>query len=153
MILQVKLKPLVTENLSAFSIWPLRREGMQAAQGATDFGAYFTYFSFFLVLSAVALAGLFFRFGLEQRLREIGILRSLGFSTRQLKRIFLTEGILISALGGMVGIIGALGIRSCGRSWVEDLVDWSRAHERDFSPCDFFRSLDRFPELGLFPHQ
>ncbi len=104
-----KLTPLVTQNLSTFSIWPLRQDGVRASEGATDFGAYFTYFSFFLVLSAVALAGLFFRFGLEQRIREIGILRSLGFSISAIKRVFLIEGIVISTLGGMLGIIGAWG--------------------------------------------
>ena len=45
----------------------------EAARGATDFGQYFVYFSFFLVVAALLLAGLFFRYGLEQRLGEIGV--------------------------------------------------------------------------------
>lgn len=127
-----ELKPLLAENLATFSIWPLRREGAQASQGATDFGAYFTYFSFFLVLSAVALAGLFFRFGLEQRIREIGTLRSLGFSIRTIKCLFLIEGILISALGGMVGIIGAWGFSHVA---IHGLKTWwiGAVHTKDLS--------------------
>jgi hypothetical protein len=50
-----------------------------AARGATDFGAYFSYFSFFLVVSALLLVTLFFRLGIEQRMREIGLYRSLGY--------------------------------------------------------------------------
>ena len=41
-----------------------------ASRGATDFGDYFTYFSFFLVVSALLLAVLFFKLGVEQRVRE-----------------------------------------------------------------------------------
>ena len=44
---------------------------LRGAAGATDFGEYFTYFSFFLVVSALMLAVLFFRLGIEQRLRQM----------------------------------------------------------------------------------
>ena len=54
-----------------------------AAQGTTDFGEYFLYFSFFLVVSALLLAYLFFAVGLEQRTTEVGVLASIGFSPRR----------------------------------------------------------------------
>ena len=41
---------------SASSSRDVRREGLAASRGATDFGEYFTYFSFFLVVSALLLA-------------------------------------------------------------------------------------------------
>ena len=41
--------------------------GNDAARGATEFGEYFLYFSFFLMVSALLLTGLFFRLGVEQR--------------------------------------------------------------------------------------
>ena len=50
----------------------VRARALAAARGATDFGQYFVYFSFFLVVAALLLAGLFFRFGLEQRLARAG---------------------------------------------------------------------------------
>ena len=56
------------------------RDGLAASRGATDFGEYFTYFSFFLVASALLLAALFFRLGVEQRAREVGLLRAVGFT-------------------------------------------------------------------------
>ena len=49
------------------SVRDVRGEGLAASRGATDFGEYFTYFSFFLVASALLLAALFFRLGVEQR--------------------------------------------------------------------------------------
>ena len=43
-----------------------------------------------------------------------------------------------------------MGIQSCGRSWVENLVDWSRAHKGTFSPCHFVPPVDRLPERDCF---
>src|SRR3954451_14421928 len=54
---------------------PVRSEALAASKGSTDFGEYFVYFSFFLVASALVLAALFFRLGVEQRAREVGLLR------------------------------------------------------------------------------
>ncbi len=58
----------------------VRADAISAAQGTTDFGEYFLYFSFFLVVSALLLAYLFFAVGLEQRTTEVGVLASMGFS-------------------------------------------------------------------------
>jgi hypothetical protein len=85
----------------------VRARALEAAKGATDFGAYFVYFSVFLVVAALLLAGLFFRLGLEQRLCELGLLRALGFSEARLRRQFLAEGLVLAALGGLVGMAGA----------------------------------------------
>jgi len=86
---------------------PVRQHGIAAARGSTEFGAYFLYFSVFLVASALLLAGLFFRLGLEQRLAEIGLLRALGFTPGRLRRVLLAEGLVPSVLGALVGMAGA----------------------------------------------
>ncbi|HEV2881135.1 MAG TPA: FtsX-like permease family protein [Pyrinomonadaceae bacterium] len=91
-----------------FSLYAARNEGLKASRGATDFGEYFLYFSFFLVVSALMLAALFFKLGIEQRLREIGILQAVGFPAARLRALFLGEGLLLAALGSVVGLGGAL---------------------------------------------
>jgi putative ABC transport system permease protein len=93
---------------SGLSIHFVREQALQAARGATDFGEYFTYFSFFLVVSALLLTVLFFKLGIEQRLREIGLLRAVGFSIAQIRSLFLREGILLAVIGSLLGIIGAI---------------------------------------------
>ena len=93
---------------SGLSIYPARAQGLRASRGATDFGQYFVYFSFFLVVSALLLAGLFFRLGVEQRLPEIGILFALGFTSVRIRRLFLSEGLLLAALGSLIGAVGAV---------------------------------------------
>jgi ABC-type lipoprotein release transport system permease subunit len=94
---------------SAVAVIPAREAALAAARGSTDFGEYFAYFSFFLVVAGLLLAGLFFRLGLEQRLREVGLLEALGFSAGRLRRHFLTEGIVLAGLGGLVGAFAAAG--------------------------------------------
>jgi putative ABC transport system permease protein len=89
-----------------------RAEGIQASQGATDFGEYFVYFSFFLVAGALLLASLFFKLGVEQRLREIGTLRAVGFSASIVRSLFLREGLMLATIGSMLGVIGAVGYGS-----------------------------------------
>ncbi|MDX2043344.1 MAG: ABC transporter permease [Acidobacteriota bacterium] len=90
------------------TVQPVRYESLRASRGATDFGEYFTYFSFFLVVSALMLTTLFFKLGIEQRLREIGLLRALGFSIKQVRSLFLREGLLLAVIGSFVGLIGAI---------------------------------------------
>src|SRR5262249_6993841 len=70
-----------------FSIQSVKEQSLQASRGATDFGQYFIYFSLFLVISALLLTTLFFKLGIEQRSREIGLLRAVGFSIGQIRSL------------------------------------------------------------------
>ncbi|HUR19273.1 MAG TPA: FtsX-like permease family protein, partial [Vicinamibacterales bacterium] len=88
---------------SGITIADVRTQNVAASAGATDFGAYFSYFSFFLVVSALLLTALFFRLGVEQRLREIGVMRATGYSLRTIQKVFVIEGALVSITGAIVG--------------------------------------------------
>jgi putative ABC transport system permease protein len=102
-------------------VTPARTLALQASAGATDFGEYFTYFSFFIVVSALLLVVLFFRLGIEQRLRQIGILRASGYTQKHLRWMFAGEAALLSLVGGLIGIAGALGY---ARLVVHGLTTW-----------------------------
>ena len=90
------------------ALYPARAAALDAARGATDFGQYFTYFSFFLMVSALMLAVLFFKLGVEQRLRQIGILRAAGYSMSTVRRLLLGESIILALIGAALGIVGAI---------------------------------------------
>lgn len=92
-----------------FTVTDVRTRNLAASAGATDFGAYFSYFSFFLVVSALLLTALFFRLGVEQRLREIGVLRATGYSLKVVQRLFLTEGAIVAVIGAVAGMALAVG--------------------------------------------
>jgi putative ABC transport system permease protein len=115
-----QLTPEVVENyrknlrksldpaLLGIQVVPVREQGLAASRGATDFGEYFLYFSFFLVVSALMLTTLFFKLGIEQRAREIGTLQAIGFSDKTIRRLFLTEGMLLAGIGSLLGLVGAI---------------------------------------------
>jgi putative ABC transport system permease protein len=102
--------PRAEDRLAArgLVVTPVRDQALASARGTTDFGEYFVYFSFFLVAAALLLAGLFFRLGVEQRLREIGLLRAVGFRTPRLLALFGAEGLVLAGAGALLGMAGAL---------------------------------------------
>jgi len=95
-------------TLMGVVVLPVRSEGLQASRGATDFGEYFLYFSFFLVVSALLLTALFFKLGVEQRIREIGTLRAIGFGPSKTRALFLIEGLILSMIGSLLGALGSI---------------------------------------------
>ncbi|HEY4423583.1 MAG TPA: FtsX-like permease family protein [Pyrinomonadaceae bacterium] len=102
------LRKALDPALMGFQIVPVRDQGQSASRGATDFGEYFLYFSFFLVVAALMLTTLFFKLGIEQRAREIGTLQALGFSDSGIRRLFLVEGTLLAGIGSLLGLVGAI---------------------------------------------
>jgi ABC-type lipoprotein release transport system permease subunit len=105
----VRLRDAIDPLAFGLSVRDVRAEGLGASRGATDFGEYFTYFSFFLVASALLLAALFFRLAVEQRAREVGLLRAVGFSNAHVRRLFLAEGFALALAGCVAGAAGAVG--------------------------------------------
>jgi len=88
---------------------PVKREGLAAAEGSTDFAGLFLAFSFFLILSAVLLVGLLFSLSVERRAGELGLLLSVGYPIRKVRRRLLAEGAVLAGLGSLLGLAGAAG--------------------------------------------
>ena len=103
-----KLRQAIDPALMGMQVVPVRDQSLAASRGATDFGEYFLYFSFFLVVSALMLTTLFFKLGIEQRAREVGTLQAIGFSDSRIRRLFLAEGVLLAIIGSLLGLIGAV---------------------------------------------
>jgi putative ABC transport system permease protein len=102
----------LSASSAGVSVRAVRAEALAAATGTTDFGEYFIYFSFFIVFSALLLAGLFFALTVEQRARELGLLRAVGFTPRDVARLLLGEGLVVAVVGSVIGIAGAIGYAS-----------------------------------------
>ena len=103
-----KLRAKIDPFTLGMAIFEPRAQALKQAEGSTDFGEYFTYFSFFLVVSALLLTGLFFQLGIGQRLREIGTLRAVGFPASKIRRLFAAEAFVLSIAGVVAGSIGAV---------------------------------------------
>ncbi|HEV8070649.1 MAG TPA: ABC transporter permease [Planctomycetaceae bacterium] len=99
------LKPAQTH----LQFQPVKYTGVQAAAGSNDFSELFLGFSFFLILAATFLIGLIFRLGIERRGTTIGLLAAVGFTPRRLRWLFLEEGLILVAVGGLLGTVVAVG--------------------------------------------
>jgi ABC-type lipoprotein release transport system permease subunit len=113
----------------------VRDRGLHASVGGTDFGEYFLYFSFFIIVSALLLVGLLMRLNLDRRGSEIGLLLACGFrrsvpilglllrgllrarlgwvvqtlsmAPASVRNLLLAEGSILAAVGGVLGALGA----------------------------------------------
>ena len=103
----------VLENLEPAELGlrfePVRAQALAAANQSQDFGGLFLGFSFFLIVAALLLMALLFRFGIEQRATEIGTLLALGFTPKQVRQLFLLEGGMLALAGGVIGVVGGIG--------------------------------------------
>jgi ABC-type lipoprotein release transport system permease subunit len=116
----------LSPRAAEFRVVPVQANALSAAAGTTDFGEYFTYFSFFVVVSSLLLTLLFFRLGIEQRAREVGLLAAIGYTPRVIRSLLMTEGALLAAVGAALGAAGALAyswlIMFALRTWWIDAV-------------------------------
>jgi hypothetical protein len=103
-----EIRDRLSPQSAGVAVAPVRRLATAAAKGSTDFSEYFLYFSALLVASAILLVAVFFRLGIEQRLRSIGILRAAGFSIAAVRKLLLIEFIALAAAGSVMGTAGAV---------------------------------------------
>ena len=103
-----QLRERIDPLRAGIAVQNIRSQSLDAARGATNFGEYFVYFSFFLVVSALLLSALFFKLNVERRIREIGLLRALGMGPSTVRKIYLSEGFLLSLGGAVLGSGGAI---------------------------------------------
>lgn len=106
----------LTEHLRAFlppaaaglHIEPIRQQAAQSSVGKTDFSSLFFGLSMFLLISSLVLTALLFRFAVERRSEEIGLLKAMGFRRSRIRMMYLLEGLVLSAAGACLGIVPAV---------------------------------------------
>jgi ABC-type lipoprotein release transport system permease subunit len=94
----------LTPAVAGLGVRDFRGEGMQAAKSPVDFAGLFGSMSFFLIVAAVALTALLFRFNVEQRNAESGLLAAIGVPARRVLRWRMAEGLCVVVLGSALAI-------------------------------------------------
>jgi len=107
--LEKKLVSALNPASIGLSFEPVRQQALAAAEQSQDFGGLFLGFSFFLITAALLLMALLFQLGIEQRATEVGTLLALGFTPRQVRRLWLFEGGALALVGGVIGAVGGVG--------------------------------------------
>ena len=92
-----------------FRVNAILEQAGRAATNGVDFSQLFGGLSFFLLAGAVLLAVLLFRLNLDERREQTITLTSMGIPGRVVQRIYMTEGMLVAALGALIGVALAIG--------------------------------------------
>ncbi|MFK7735101.1 MAG: FtsX-like permease family protein [Pirellulaceae bacterium] len=109
---QLETALLQTRRLKGLTFRPIRAQQLEAASGTTPFDALFLSLSFFVIAAALLLVYLLFQLGLQNRSAELGILSAQGFTARRIRKLLLTEFLLVSVLGALIGVL--LGLAYAG---------------------------------------
>lgn len=87
----------------------IKRRGLEASSPATPFDYLFLALSMFVIGAALILVSLLFRLGLQQRATEIGLLKAVGFEQKKIRKLWLSEMLIVAMAGSVIGVILGIG--------------------------------------------
>ena len=122
------LLEVLTPAVAGLVLQDFRGQGLAAAASPVDFAGLFLGMSLLLMAAAVALTALLFRFHIEQRNRESGLLAALGIPANKILRWRLLEGCVVVVAGSGVGALLAAGYTRWLLGFLETI--WSSAGGR-----------------------
>ena len=105
---RLKIASGLTPKKSGMQVLPIRDMAIAATDSPVDFAGLFVGFSIFLIAAALALIGLLFGLMVEQRSGEAGTLLAVGWSPGDVRKLFLSEGLLVAAVGAVIGTFAGL---------------------------------------------
>ena len=105
--LAIRLRKNLKAEDAGLVLRGLRSDAAESVESPVDFGQLFMGFSFFVILAVLAITGMLFNFSLEQRSKQIGLLRALGWKTGRIKIVFWGEGLTVAILGSVFGVLMA----------------------------------------------
>jgi putative ABC transport system permease protein len=95
--------------------------------GATDELAIATLVAGLALLEIVLLAGPAFAVGARRRQRQLALVAATGGTPAHVRRIVLADGVVLGAVGAVVGTAGGVAAALIGRPYVEELLAHQRA--------------------------
>ena len=107
----------------------------QRSNSPLNTGALVALISALGLLEVVLLAGAAFAVGARRQVRELGLVAAIGGSERDIRRIVLAQGLVLSASGAVLGIAAGAVIAVAGRSLWEQLANTEIAGWA-FSPAE-----------------
>lgn len=128
--LERRILDTLTPADAGLLIRDLAAESQTAAASPVDIASLFLSMSFFLILAAVALTAMLFRFNVEQRNHESGLLAALGIPPKKILRWRLLEGLIVVTLGSALGTLLAFAYTRGLLLFLESI--WNRGGDRLF---------------------
>ncbi len=123
--ISAKLAAALTPAVAGITVVDVKDAAARAVSDSMDFGLLFVSMSAFLIITALLLSALLFVFGIEHRAAQAGVLRASGWTGRQVRGLFLMEGLWISLPAAVLGVLGGRFYTSWTLGKLEG--DWSDA--------------------------
>jgi putative ABC transport system permease protein len=128
--LERRILETLTPADAGLLIRDIATESQSTASSPVDIASLFLSMSFFLILAAVALTAMLFRFNVEQRNHESGLLAALGIPAKKILRWRLLEGLVVVTIGGALGAILAFAYTRGLLLFLESI--WNQGDDRMF---------------------
>ena len=104
-----KVREVVEPAIAGMRLLDFSEQARESAKSPVDFGVLFLSMSFFLIVAAVALLAMLFRFNVEQRTTEGALLSAVGIPAGRVMRWRLGEALVVVVAGVLVGTGLAVG--------------------------------------------
>lgn len=101
-----------------------------------------------LVVSSLMI-GIVLYVSVVERTREIGILKAIGAFRSDIRKIFVTEGLVIGCLGGIIGALGAVGVGKVANLIIENFMHKNNLQLFQYSPTQLIVIIGFSALLGL----
>lgn len=95
---------------SGFTVRDISNETIKAASESFDFGTLFLSLGFFLIVAALVLLSFITSTYFDTKRNQISTLFSIGFSNKLIRKILLTESLIVTLAGSFAGIAGGLAV-------------------------------------------
>lgn len=108
-----QIRELLSSSLDPFRLEfrvnEVKEKGLVAAAEGVDFSMLFAGLGIFIVLAGLLLTMLLLSFNLSRRQRQISLFVSIGFSVNQIRKILMSEALLVVTAGLIAGVIISFG--------------------------------------------
>ncbi|MDB4797803.1 ABC transporter permease [bacterium] len=126
------VREILEPSLAGMEVMDFSEQAKEAAKSPVDFAILFLAMSFFLIIAAIALVTMLFRFNVEQRAEEGALLSAVGIPVKKISNWRMGEAFFVVLAGAIVGTLLALP----KRTWADPLRRL-RYHFR-YSACLLF---------------
>lgn len=119
-----KVQTILTPALAGMQLQDFSASAKEAAKSPVDFAMLFLSMSFFLIIAAIALVAMLFKFNVEQRSEEGALLSAVGIPGKKIMNWRLGEAFFVVLAGALIGAALAVGfctivLKIIGSIWGE----------------------------------
>ncbi|MDG2400151.1 MAG: hypothetical protein P8M04_06235 [Akkermansiaceae bacterium] len=102
------VRAVLDPSLAGMQVIDFSTQAEESAKSPVDFAVLFLAMSFFLIIAAVALVAMLFRFNVEQRAEEGALLSAVGISVKKISNWRMGEAFFVVLAGAIIGALFAM---------------------------------------------